>query len=246
MKQENRWITLIKEQRILVFILSLALLLLMGLFLISSRNNDRSLGDTAGPNSGAFLIYKNETFSPFGNLRADNFVRDDVAYYARKTMEAYDVNKNPGVVFIVSDFTVSEKTKVSFKGKYEKVKGEVSISAEHLAYDRVKVSIRWNDTDIDSQLPSANKRNRFIISLPVEQGGYQLSFSPESDLFVITPTIAGEAAINSAVDFLRVNLEELYSDDSYMVHYPAYLKGEPQHSNTIDEYDFHEDDHYDE
>ncbi len=245
MQKESKLRRLIREQPLFVLAWVAGIAAIMLLLWVGSRGNDTSGGDTAAPDSAAFTLYQDKIYNPFGVLRADNFIRDDLAYFARKTMNEYDPGKNPGVVFEVKEFTPAKDGKVSFKGKYEKVKGDVTVTAERLAYDRVKVSITWNGNNIDAQLPSASQRNKYIITLPIEESSYQISYSAETDSFTITPTATGNKPIEDAKASLKASLGEAYSESNLSIEYPAYLKGEPQHntSNTYNSADEDIEDH---
>ncbi len=230
MQQENRLITLFRENPILI-LLGICVLAASILVVAVSNNRqaDRTDGDIPSPDSAAFTLYKGEAYRPFDNNRTDNFIRADLAFFARQTMPEYDPNTNPGVVFEVKEYNKENDKKLTMKGKYEKASGDVAVVVERMGYDRVKVSITRGDTNIDKWLPSASKRNAYIATLPVEQPTYQLDYSPEADTFIITLTSLAPGVEEQARAVLAHGLGNDYEADKIIINYPAFLKGEPRY-----------------
>lgn len=236
-QKNNKFIDLIRENRVLVVIGLVMLAISVLLFWLGSRPNPMDTGgDLPAKDSGAFLIYDNNVFHPFSADLVDNFIMDDIAYFARQNIkDKYDPDKNPLVAVEVKEYEPVKDNKMSFKGKFDKVKGDVMVSAERLAYDRVKVSITWNDINIDAQLPSASKRNKFILTLPLEKKSYSIVYSPTSDSFrVVHKTLDGNP-MDDAKALLKSELGDEYSEEDVGIEIPGYLKNSVGGQNGVPE-----------
>lgn len=184
---KNKFVEIIRENRVLVVIGLVFITISILLFWLGGRSDKTTpTGDLPSKDSPAFMVYKDDTYRPFGSNAVDNLIRADLAYFARNQMEEYNPDKNPGVVFEVKKFEKDGDNKISITGKYELVKGDVKITAERLKYDRANISISWKNISIDDQLPSADERNKFVGTLPIEKGVYSIRFQTLRDVIVVT------------------------------------------------------------
>lgn len=190
----------------LIVIGSLAVILLIFMLALNSLKN-KTDGDVAGPEDGAFLEYKNQPFLPLDSVDGNDQLKNDLAYYARKTLPNYGYEKQPGVVFTLTTDPIVNGMNVSFKGKFKGVKDNISVSYEKLNNERIKTSVKNDKTgkSIDSELPSNSARNIFISSLPINTTQYSIVYNEEGSIDVnVFNNIAGQAA---ALDALKAGLK---------------------------------------
>lgn len=225
MNNENKFIKLIREQPLLVIGSIVGIIFLIFAFWLFTRGGDSDTGDIAPPDSGAFLVYEDSVYSPFGSFKADDAIRDDIAFFANQTVEAYESPVDVGVVFIVDKYEPVKNNIISFSGKFSEAKGTATVTAERLPYDIVKVSISWEGRNIDDQLPSASAKNQYIATLPIEEKTYQIAYSPDTDQFIITPTVTGDKPVQDATKVIKEKLGDAYTEESITINYPGYLKG---------------------
>jgi len=164
----------------------------------------RRPGPTTAPeqvplNAPAFLIHKDTTYNPTGNLTADNLVRSDIAYFAHHKIAAYK-SASSGVSFTLSGDPVANGFVVSFKGSFGALKDKVEVSVTILKNNRVKTSItdKTSNTNIDNELPSNSAFNQLIAQLPITTADYEINYVPSDSSIAVTlyeqsPTILDQA-----------------------------------------------------
>lgn len=182
--------------------------------LVGSGRGPDIVGDQASPTSGAFMVYKDAPYLPFGSTVSNNMLRDDLAYYARSTYpDEYNPNRQPSVVFNLADTPKKSEKSLEFSGGYEKVKAKFDVKVELLSNGRIKTSIVDTKTNrnINSELPSNSKQNQFIASLPITTGSYRLSFSGSGDKDKITIRLNDQSE-QSRVEALS-SIEAAMGDD---------------------------------
>ncbi|MDB5183196.1 MAG: hypothetical protein JWO47_980 [Candidatus Saccharibacteria bacterium] len=180
-----------------VLILGIVILLIAGLR--SHKPADIANGDEyVSPTSGAFLIYKNDTYSPFGT-RADSLLRDDIAFFARKNFNAYNPAKHPTVEFDVGGKPSKKGNTLTLSGTFAKSSDKIVVTATLLKNNHIKTAILNESTgaNLDTLLPSNSIRNQYIGTLPANHDTYVIDYVSSDDSFIITlnDTSAQDAAL---------------------------------------------------
>ncbi|MCA9347171.1 hypothetical protein KC930_01160 [Candidatus Saccharibacteria bacterium] len=226
-KEPNRLLQLFKEQPLMILPLIAAVALIL-IIIFSSRGSKgpKTDGDLPQPGYAAFLVYKDQAYFPFNNLNSDNLLRDDVAYFARKTMkDKYDNGKNVAVVFNVSSESSNDSTgEITLAGKFDKSKDKITIIASRTSNDRIKNHIN-NDsknTSIDSELPSASKLNAFIATLPYQASNYYIEYIAKDSTINLLMGEKDPVAFQEAQNLIKdkTGVDDL-STISYSYSYPT-------------------------
>lgn len=218
-------VELVKEKPVIFIVTFLVLVLLIILSIIGDKslNRRQNSGDFASPTSSAYIVYKDAPYLPTKNRASDALVRDDLAFYARQTIPAYDPTKNPTVVFNVSEFSTVDVDTVTFSGKFEEYKKSIKVTVKKLKNDQIKTNIKADKTDvnIDDSLPSNNKKHQFIASLPLGDPEYTVSYLPDSDILLITIFKRDQAIGDRAYDAIKTALGDEFRDDQVSISFPT-------------------------
>ena len=176
-----------KENKTLLVLPGFLLFILIVIAIVSSSNNNSSGAEKVSPDSSAFLIYKNNNYSATNINASDSLLQDDIAFFARKNFNAYDPKKQPSVTFNIAGRPKQNGDTTSFTGSYQKVKNRIQVTVTKLKNRRIKSSIKDTKTgaNIDSLLPSNNKTNLFILSLPITTPTYSIFYSLETNKVTI-------------------------------------------------------------
>lgn len=201
------------------------------LFMVGARSDNfrarTALAPEYVPETSPAVISNSELlYETLDNVQQYGSVRRDITKYRDEAMIFELSDDGPtNRSFVVLGDTVVDNGTIRFEGSYYGSSDVIAVSIKKLANDRIETSITnlKNEGNIDSMLPSNSKRNKFIASLPIETSTYQLLYSTEANLFVITPTVADYKAVEEAEKFLQSQLDD-YSVMDITIDYPAYLK----------------------
>jgi len=220
--KNNRFVQLIKEQPLLFILAAVCLVGMILLIIFGSRQGQRTDGDLAAPDSGAFLVYEDKVFKPTNNFYSDELVREDVASYARQTIEDYDPAKNPTVIFNVSEVEGAGTGNVKFSGTYEKFSEDIDISVEVIANQRIKTSIISRDkkTEINDRLPSNSPFNRYVATLPIEGERYYIDFNFELGTIQLSVYDRSTELLQSVYNTIKGDIGETFEDSMVNVTFP--------------------------
>ena len=176
------------------------IILIIGLLLLSSSmisQNDITEGEIAAPNRPAFITSKGEPYSLFQDTVAENFIREDLALFARTIYPKYIADNTLPVEFVVNDVDVADI--ISVKGEFREIDNDIEITIKTLANSRVSLSINdvGENVNIDSILNSNSLENQFIGTLPISEGDYSISYEAPDlvsiNAFFRDPSIFDEA-----------------------------------------------------
>jgi hypothetical protein len=176
---------------------------------LTHRGDDgESGGEYVAPDSPAFLIYEDKAYLPLDENASNNMLRADVAYFARNNYSEYDPEKQPSVAFHIKKKPAKNGSVLEFRGQYEKVKNEISISVNSLNNGRIITSITDTKTkkDLNTQLPSNTQRNKFIATLPIVTKTYSIEYAMPTDLFTLIIFDGSTAATEEAEKALKLGV----------------------------------------
>lgn len=154
----------------------------------------------------------------------------DLDVFADKGLGAGPTTEDHTNVFVINNRAGKKNNVISFSGEYEAPRGEVKVTIKQLKNNRLSVSITSNkdNTNIDSQLPSNSKKNKFITSLPIVGQDYGIYYYSDTDKISIE--IFGdytlekrEAALNDLRDYLGG--VPLVEQDYDLYYTPPFVEG---------------------
>jgi hypothetical protein len=175
-----RMIDTIKENKSLLIIpVILFVVLLLILSLRGSSKNYKTAGDTVSASTIASLKYNNALYFATNVNASDSLLGEDITFFARKNYQVYNPDKPIAVIFNIASKPSTNGKTISFSGSYEKVKNKIEVTVTILRNNRIKTSIKdaKTGTEIDSLLPSNNKTNLYIQSLPITYTNYRIYYS---------------------------------------------------------------------
>lgn len=180
------------NKRTFMLIGILAAIIILAIIGARQRNGRTSGVEYVSPTSGAYLVYEDAAYLPLKTIDANNMLRADVAYFARKLFDSYNPSKQPAVKFNVAKKPSSTNGVLMFRGRFEKARSGITIRVSELANNRIKTSIKIDKTgeNADSELPSNSKRNVFIRSLPLINNDYRIYYALDTEK--ITVRLYGE------------------------------------------------------
>ena len=171
------------------FIIVSIIITLIALAIIGARQRSGkpSGAEYVSPTSAAFIVYKDSAYLPLKTIDANNMLRADVAYFARKMFDKYNPKKQPSVRFDVTKKPSDISGGVIFKGRFEKVSSGITIQVNELANNQIKTSIKVDKSgeNIDNELPSNSKKNVFIRKLPIISNDYRIYYALDTEKITI-------------------------------------------------------------
>lgn len=203
----------IKRKRILY--IGVAVFFVLFLILIVSSKGNSNLDVL--PTESSSVDYSNRVvftngkklLTAMGSTKRYELLAKDLYKYGQKSYKDYAKSK------VVMGFEVKSDIKnqgdvYSFDGRFGKSKNKIIVQFKVLANERINTSITDSKTkvNIDKSLPSNNKRNTFIATLPVEHDGYSISFDSSSDSFIINLYDGSSAELDKAATYLISQIGE--------------------------------------
>lgn len=199
------------------------------LFTLASlrASNDNTDGEYLAPNVPAFLVYDNNSYSVTNDPISEEFLKSDLALFARTNYPQYSVDNRIPVEFIIDKTPIGANEKIVLSGKFKKTKNNVTVNVELLKNSRIKLSITDDvtNTNMDNELVSNSAENQFIGTLPLNEKDYNISYeSPDIvsvNAYFRDPTILEEARakINSIVGentMKQLNISISYPTPGFM------------------------------
>jgi hypothetical protein len=127
-----------------------------------------------------------ELFKDLGGSISYDLFGKDLYYFGKNSYKNY--SKEKAVIgFLITSETKKVNNEYVFEGRFGAVSNKISVSVKPLERHRIYTKITDTKTkkDLNSSLPSNNKRNQFIATLPVTKDDFSIDFDETSDTFVI-------------------------------------------------------------
>lgn len=191
----------------------LGVIVLFGvLWMFSPRSNtidDVPEGTSTNPDSQAVITDGEDLVQALGGVDAYDFLQYDLFFFAKTAYASYQ-DQESTVGFAVKSDIKNEDGAVIFYGTFGSVDNKITIVVKPLRNDRINVSITDTKTNlnIDTFLPSNNRRDQFIGTLPLTSDTYTIDYDSRSDGFIISLYPETLAAINAAYDEAEAKLKE--------------------------------------
>ena len=211
------------NKRLFIIVGIIIALIILAIIGARQRSGEPSGEEYVSPTSAAFLVYEDTAYLPLKSVDANNMLRADVAFFARKMFEAYNPAKQPAVRFDVTKKPVSTEKGITFKGKYEKARSGITIQVTELPNNRIRTSIKMDKTgeNTDATLPSNSKKNVYISKLPIFNSDYRIYYALDTEK--ITVRLYGdftEAKKQSALTEIRTALgDDFITNDNLDIYY---------------------------
>jgi hypothetical protein len=175
-----------------IYLLAAIIAATIVLFIIGTiRNSDNRVGTGVEytPSDGPAIMNESEDlYRLINNDSQFNYLKEDLAYFGRATIDDYTSGKEPGVIFVVDKNARKNGEQITFEGKFEKSKDTIVVTITKLHNGRIKSSVvnKKTNKNLDAELPSNSKRNQYVGSLPLAKDGFTVGFLEKSDEFFIT------------------------------------------------------------
>ena len=212
-----------------VICLVIAILLGLAIILASSLGRDRLLVDEAQSPGFTYISNGEDLEAVLSESVQYLALSQDLDVFADKGLGAGPTTEDHTNVFTIKS-GVSEKDEViSFKGGYENPGVVVLVTIKQLKNNRLSVSITGakDNTNIDSQLPSNSKKNKFIATLPIVNQDYGIYYYSDTDKISIE--VFGEYTAekrDAALNELRINIGKTLTEQDYDLYYtPPSVEG---------------------
>jgi hypothetical protein len=192
---------------VLILVFSTLVLYLVGLAFQSDKDVGKGTEYTP-PDSPAILSESEHLYEQLGSDYRFSALRVDLAYFARATIAEYRTGSVNEIVFkVIGNIEKSDNT-LSFNGEFSAGNTPVNIVIGLKNYDRMLVSItnKNNQTNIDSELPSNSKLNKFISTLPIDKNGYHIGYSSSDESFEVNLYISDSGLIAEAQQVIKEGL----------------------------------------
>ena len=176
-------------------VLIAAALLILGAFIyfsygkvsVVNPNTDGNLEGEAGITYAA--LYKHEDLYKFigENEEVLRNIQEDVAYFARTTRQEFS-NPESLIGFTVTKDLGKEGSDAAYIGRFYGVSDEFKLTLTSHGRGVFTLSIvnQKDQTNIDEFLSMNGARNRYIQSLPIEQGNYSIRYQLVEDRIVVS------------------------------------------------------------
>jgi hypothetical protein len=169
--------------------------------------NDTLNEDSAGGIDYA-LVYKYSDFYELtGELAVLRSLQNDLNLYARTFYDYFENDDTLGGFTFKDGVKKLDDERSEFKGKFYGVPGEVTITAQSIPNNLVRVSIvDENDSSIDEKLSLNGPFSRLVEKLPIDEAKYSVRYLPESSKVIAT---FYQGYTLSDVDTVEEKLKEL-------------------------------------
>lgn len=221
-----------ENQGILIFILAVFVMFIVIIF--ASTRNGVDQTDTDGErtteSTTGFFEYNKEPFLPASSTYANLQLQEDLAFFARNFVDYYKKNPADSILFVVDNLESNDRAKglYKFTGKLTKYNKDIQISVTERPNNRIMTTINDISTNrsYKDELPSSNKKNNFIASLPINRNGYTIDYLIKSNKFIITVYESSDVDTNEASGFISksIGVDALGKDD-YSIAYPQLMGG---------------------
>jgi hypothetical protein len=231
-----RIIELFKENKGLLILPVVLLIIFVSIAGIKGSKNSRVGTDSISPSSGAVLFYNKKSYSVTNENASETLLLADLAFFARKNFQAYTPASQPLVSFSITNNPVSKGDTISFEGRYQEVKDRITVSVTTLKNRRIKTSIldTKTSTNIDSLLPSNDKVNQFILSLPLSTPNYRIYYSLQTNRVTVNLNMYSPTDKQAAISQIRAATgSEYITSDNINIFYALSPPGITDHVDYI-------------
>jgi hypothetical protein len=220
-------------KRILLILASLLVVaaLIIGVFL-SSRNS-RIAGYETQPEGSSdntadqsLIVDGSNILGALGSHSRYKSLTKDLYIYAKQVYPEY--SKYDVVSFVPSGKPIKTNSEVKIAGSFARVSNKINITIKLLPNSRLDVSIKDTKTNksIDELLPSNNKQNKYIASLPIDTETYTIGYNVTSETMNITLKSLNSGVSEAAIEQIKQATSGTSFDiNSVVVQAPAGLKG---------------------
>jgi hypothetical protein len=177
----------------LLLILGLVVLAVLGLSFFSPGSSNKIDGP---PPESSEIDYSNqakivdgeELFDLIGGPDAYDYFSKDLQLFAKTAYPEYKDEPTKIIGFKINSVLKKEGDTIIFDGRFGSVENRIDARIQLLKNNRIKTSLTDVKTklNIDSELPSNNKRDQFIGGLPLITGAFEIEYLGSSDSFLLT------------------------------------------------------------
>lgn len=223
------------NKKIQAVLAGLGIIVVIILTILSFRPTNSSIDDyplegtDQDYSAHARIVGGDELFSILGGDRRFDALSRDLFYFAETAYSVYRSSETEVVGFKVTKQGEKVNNSIEIEGEYGSIKNKVRIKVDILANDRIKTSITDTKTDlnIDSKLPSNNKLNQYIATLPENYDGYTTEYDRSADGVTIFLDDKNPALADKAFADITAQIDDgSYDRSRFNVLFPAGSIGE--------------------
>lgn len=200
-----------RKKRILYLSIAGFIILLLLVLVSTNKKNDIDVlpEEVSSINYSDKAVIKNSKLllPSLGSTVRYELLAKDLYYYGKNSYDSYKKDKAVIGFEVTSDIKKNGDS-LSFEGHFGANNNKILVVVKKLNNLRLYTTITNNKTEknLDTSLPSNNKRNQFIATLPIAKDNFSISYDSSTDSFTLNLHEGTSAVLDKAGEYLASSI----------------------------------------